>query len=92
MNRKTQCDAILQLLTDAGGEWVPLWKILELRISQYNARIHSLRHDLGFRIDNKRERDSEGQVHSWYRLVRNPDMPQDNGTFPVCDTPDGPRG
>ena len=78
MNRKTQTAEILRLFVDARGEWVPLWKILDLHIGQYNARISELRHDLGFLIENKIERDDDGKVHSWYRLVRNSDPPAGN--------------
>lgn len=65
---KTQQARILRLLLDAKGSWVPLPKILELRISQFGARILELRR-AGFDIENKTERDDSGVVHSWYRLV-----------------------
>jgi hypothetical protein len=68
MSRKTQSAEILRLLVDAPGEWVPLWKILDLHIGQYNARIFDLRR-LGFQIENKTERDDEGRARSWYRLL-----------------------
>jgi hypothetical protein len=86
VNRKTQCAAILRLLTDARGAWVPLWRILDLRIGQYNARLSDLRHKFGYKIENKKEPSADGKVHSWYRLIRDPVPPtQDEGTSPQCN-------
>lgn len=68
---KTQRARILRVLLDAKGSWVPLPVILELRISQFGARIFELRRT-GFVIENKTERDDSGAVHSWYRLVSSP--------------------
>jgi hypothetical protein len=66
--RRSQKDAILRLLLSARGEWVPLWQITPLA-AQYNARIFSLRHEDGFAIESRAERDpSTGVVHSWFRL------------------------
>jgi hypothetical protein len=65
---KTQRARVLRLLIDAHGAWVPLPQILELRISQFGARIFELRR-LGFQIENKTERNDSGAVYSWYRLV-----------------------
>lgn len=88
MKRKTQCDAILRLLMDHRGEWVPLWKILDLHISQFGARIWTLRHELGYQIENKRHRDDEGRVRSWYRLIpgpeREPQASPDPSTEPIA--------
>lgn len=69
LNAKRQEAAILRLLLDARGEWVPLWQILDLRISQYGRAIHTLRHRLGFKIENRTET-VDGVRHSWFRLVR----------------------
>jgi hypothetical protein len=68
---KTQRAAILRVLTDANGAWIPLPTILELRISQYGARIFELR-GLGHRIENKSEWRA-GRRHSWFRLEQGPD-------------------
>jgi hypothetical protein len=66
---KTQRAAILRVLLDAKGAWVPLPQILALGIAQYNARILELRRHLGFVIENKTER-VNGARHSWFRLVK----------------------
>lgn len=64
--RKNQRDRILALLIEARGQWVPLPQILDLKISQFGARIKELR-GLGFKIRNRVEvRDR--QRRSWYRL------------------------
>ena len=62
----TQRSRILELLTSAGGTWVPLPKILELKISQFGARILELRRS-GLKIENRTET-IDGQRYSWYRL------------------------
>jgi Helix-turn-helix domain len=64
---KTQAAAILRLLIDARGSWVPLPEILRLGIAQYSARIFELRRQ-GFEIQNKTERVGDSR-HSWFRLV-----------------------
>ena len=63
---KTQSAAVLRLLIEARGAWVPLPKIMACA-AQYNARILELRR-LGFAIENKTER-VNGARHSWFRLV-----------------------
>jgi hypothetical protein len=45
---------------------VPLPSILNLRISQYSARIHDLRHRFGFVIENGAEEGDSS--HTWFRL------------------------
>ncbi len=70
---KTQSAAILRLLIEARGAWVPLPEILALGIAQYNARLWELRR-LGFVIENKSEA-VDGVRHSWYRLVASPTPP-----------------
>ena len=55
---------ILHLLLSAPEVALPA--ILDLRVSQYNARINELR-GLGFDIRNRTQR-IEGVVHSWYAL------------------------
>jgi len=67
VQRKTQSAALLRLLIDAHGSWVPLPEILALGIAQYNARILELRR-LGFVIENKTER-INGARRSWFRLT-----------------------
>jgi hypothetical protein len=70
---KTQRAAILRLLIDAHGQWVPLPEILALGCAQYGARILELRR-LGFRIENRVEH-RDGARHSWFRLVQSPKSP-----------------
>ncbi len=70
VKRKSQSAALLRLLIDAHGSWVPLPEILALAIAQYGARIHELRR-LGFNIENRTER-VNGARHSWFRLVNSP--------------------
>jgi Helix-turn-helix domain len=66
-SKKTQRARILSLLVQAKGAEVPLSAILDLRISQFGARIYELRKKLGFRIVNRTER-VDGQTRSWFRL------------------------
>jgi hypothetical protein len=68
--KKSQAAAVLRLLIDAHGSWVPLPAILALGIAQYGARILELRR-LGFVIENKTERVA-GARHSWFRLLNSP--------------------
>ena len=84
--RKTQRDRILDVLTNAHGEWVPLPTILELKISQFGARIKEAR-ALGHQIENKTET-VNGIVHSWYRLVSEPRTAQ--GSTPPESTSPAP--
>lgn len=65
-SRATQRGRILELLTSADGAWVPLPKILELKISQFGARILELRRS-GLNIRNRTEI-IDGRRHSWYRI------------------------
>jgi hypothetical protein len=69
-NRKTQRAAILRLLIDARGAWVPLPEIMACA-AQYNARIHELRR-IGFNIPKPRIEHVNGETHSWYRLIKSP--------------------
>ena len=74
VQRKTQSAAVLRLLIDAHGSWVPLPELLALGIAQYNARILELRR-LGFAIENRTQR-INGARHSWFRLVNSPAQPE----------------
>lgn len=62
----TQRGRILGLLIAARGGWISLPQILELKISQFGARILELRRS-GLKIENRTET-IDGQRHSWYRL------------------------
>jgi hypothetical protein len=61
----TQRNKILEVLSSAQGEWVPLPRISDCA-AQYNARIYELRR-LGFRIVNRTE-EVAGVRHSCFRL------------------------
>jgi Helix-turn-helix domain len=61
---KNQRSRILALLIAARGGWVSLPEILQLRIAQYNVRVHELR-ALGFSIENRR-----AAQQSFFRLVQ----------------------
>jgi hypothetical protein len=65
--RPNQRQKLLKLLRENSGQWVGLPRILDLRISQYSARVHELR-KMGYRIENKTKH-CNGQVWSWFRLV-----------------------
>ena len=90
---KTQHSRILRLLIDARGQWVPLPQILELRISQFGARILELRR-AGFDIENRTEQ-IDGARHSWYRLVSSPmpaaPVPKPEPAKPAAEWKDRPR-
>jgi hypothetical protein len=64
--RDTQRAQIHALLIEARGAEVPLPQILDLKISQFGARILELRRE-GHKIIN-RTANIDGQKHSWYRL------------------------
>jgi hypothetical protein len=64
---KSQNIRLLTFFQAKQNKWVSLWTILNLRISQYNARIWDLR-QLGFDIRNKIEF-KDGVKHSWYMFV-----------------------
>jgi hypothetical protein len=81
--QKTQRDLILGLLIRAAGGWVPLTAILDLRVSQYSARLHELR-ALGFHIENKTAR-VNGATHSWFRLASGPGVMAKAAPVPVTD-------
>jgi hypothetical protein len=68
--RSTQRDRILALLLNAQGEEVPLPQILELKISQFGARIKEIR-EAGHIVRNRTER-RDGRIFSWYRLEPKP--------------------
>lgn len=72
VHTKTQAAALLRLLIEAHGSWVPLPEILKLGIAQYGARVLELRR-LGFNIENRTERvTGTRQRHSWFRLLNSP--------------------
>jgi len=66
--RKTQRQRLFDLLSCR--EWVSLPQILDLRVSQYSARIHELR-KMGCEIENRTEW-KDGELCSWFRLKSAP--------------------
>jgi hypothetical protein len=93
LSAKTQRAPILRLLIDGRGGWVRLTEILELRISQFGARIFELRRT-GFHIENKTERDDSGVVRSWYRFVNDTpkvEFPKSDPPMPAPEWRDRPR-
>jgi hypothetical protein len=66
MTHTSQASRILKLLEDAGGEWVPLPRILSLGIGCHTKRIHELRKQHVIEI---RDEWVEGQRQVAYRLV-----------------------
>src|ERR1700682_1637352 len=70
-NRPTQTERLVTLLRDRSPSWVPLAEILNLRISQYGARVYQARHEWGLNIESRVEI-VEGKKHSFSRLVARP--------------------
>ena len=68
--RKTQRNRLLDVFTKAHGAEISLPEILELRISQFGARILELRRE-GHVIKNRTEY-RDGKILSWYRLEPRP--------------------
>jgi hypothetical protein len=66
----SQRSRLLALLVRARGGWVPLPEVMAAAGAQYGARVHSLRHDLKFNVQNWQE-----GSHSWFRLVSGPSLP-----------------
>lgn len=67
-SRPSQTARIVDLLRSRSPHWVSLPEILELRISQYSARIHQARHQWGLPIENLVE-NVNGKRRSWFRLI-----------------------
>ena len=68
-----QRQRILDLLSSRSGQWISLKEIDDLKIMQYNSRIHDLRKE-GYHIENRIETVHNdlygGKVkHSFYRLL-----------------------
>jgi hypothetical protein len=67
-NRPTQTARLVELLRDRSPRWVPLPEILNLRISQYWARLYKARHEWGLKIES-RVQTVDGVKYSWFRLI-----------------------
>jgi hypothetical protein len=65
--KQSQRERIVNLLASYQGQWVPLPVILDLRISQFGARILEARR-AGYIIENRTEWEARVK-HSFYRLV-----------------------
>ena|SRR5579872_612670 len=87
-NPDSQAGRLLHLLESAQGAKVSLLDILNLRISQYSARIFELRHTFGFRIENGCEPGRPD--HRWFRLLP-PSGPREHPGAPTNLQQNGPR-
>lgn len=88
--RPTQEDLILRVLIDAYPGWVPLPRILDLHISQYSARIWTLRHKRGYDIENKLVDLPDGRKGGQFRrvsLLPNPEIADSPALVPASPTP-----
>src|SRR6185437_12673319 len=85
-HRPSQTARIVDLLRSRGPHWVSLPEILELRISQYSARIHQARHQWGLKIENRTEV-VNGKKRSWFRLAENGPAAQVCRAPENCSTP-----
>ena len=65
--RQNQSERILRLLRENVNQWVPLPRILDLRISQYSSRVWTFRRQ-GHKIENRVERHGN-ETWSWFRLI-----------------------
>jgi hypothetical protein len=65
VKRRGQVEALVKLLRERIGRWVPLPEVIAAGGCQYSARIHYARHTLNLRIENKREAGG----HSFFRLL-----------------------
>ena len=63
----SQRERIKQLFLSKPNEWIPLPTFLDMRISQYGARIMELRRR-GMTILNKTARVNR-ETHSWFKYV-----------------------
>ena len=54
------------------GDEVPAPELARIGGLQFQTRVHELRHDFGFHIENRKERGPDGQIKSYYRLVTGP--------------------
>ena len=64
----TQRQRMAAVFESRPNQWIPLPYILEMKISQYGARILELRR-AGMEIENKTAT-INGQKHSWFRYVK----------------------
>ena len=88
--RRTQDQEILELLIGEYPQWVPLPRILALGISQYSARIWTLRHKRGYHIENKLVDLPGGGKGGMFRLVSllpNPEIAASPALVPASPTP-----
>jgi hypothetical protein len=76
MSKVQKLDSLMSRDFDAAagaGPWVPLPDVIALGIGPYSRRFQDLRKlyaPLGFDVENRVERGSDGVTRSWYRKVR----------------------
>ena len=85
-NRPTQTARLVELLRDRSPSWVPLPEILNLRISQYGARLYQARHEWGLKIES-RVQIVDGVKYSWFRLIDTSPAAQPATEKPACRVP-----
>ena len=93
--RPIQEDQILRVLIDACPNWVPLPRILDLHISQYSARIWTLRNKLGYEIENRLVDLPDGRRGGEFRLrslLPNPRIAESPALVPATPTPRSNQG
>lgn len=67
---RSQCDAILSVLSDRQGDWVSM---IDLWGASGAFAVHSRISDLrarGHMISHKNERKADGTIHSFYRIEK----------------------
>jgi len=64
----TQRQRLKTMFESCANQWIPLYRILDMHIAQYGARVKELR-DSGMTIENRTEW-VNGVQHSWFRYVK----------------------
>ena len=71
-SRKNHRDRVLEALIRARGVEIPACELAKVGGLQFQTRIYELRHTFGFVIENRKVKNRDGTVHSFYRLVTGP--------------------
>lgn len=102
MSKVHQLDVLMSKDFDSSsgvGPWVPLPDVIALGIGPYSRRFQDLRKlylPLGFDVENRIERGSDGVTRSWYRKVRvsypQAELPETHFQKPQTHKARKPRG